>query len=100
MYDIRLKNDSINNISLITSSCTSQTQCTEEIIVPRQPVYNQYFIEITASNSDLGTSSSNQTTAIGEFLIYFKDERNCLVTQGVFYGMEFIYLLCLHVYAF
>ncbi len=71
-YTIRLKNDSINDIHLTTSRCTNQTQCTEEIIVPQQPVYDQYFIEITASNKDLGTNSSSQTTAIGQLLIIFQ----------------------------
>ncbi len=96
-YTVQLEDASFNVINILNSSCTSEMQCTEEIIVPQERVYDKYFIEIIASNNDLGTSSSNQTDAIGQFLIYFNDERNCIVTRGVFYGMEFIYLLCLHV---
>ncbi len=52
--------DPVNVISLVNR----QIQCTEVILVPDQPVYDQYFLEINAT-SNIGTSFFNRTEAIG-----------------------------------
>ncbi len=54
----------MNVISQVNSSCIKQIQCIEVILIPDQPVYDQYFLEINAT-SNIGTSFLNRTEAIG-----------------------------------
>ncbi len=51
----------MNVISQVNGTC--QMQCSEVITVP-EPVYDQYFLEIRATNN-LGTNFFNRTEAIG-----------------------------------
>ncbi len=53
----------MNVISQVNSSI-NQTQCTKVIPVPYQPVYDQYYLEISAT-SNIGTHFFNRTEAIG-----------------------------------
>ncbi len=53
---------SMNVISQVNGTC--QMQCSEVITVPDQPVYDQYFLEIRATNN-LRTNFFNRTEAIG-----------------------------------
>ncbi len=52
----------MNVISQVNNTC--QMQCSEVITVPDQPVYDQYFLEISAT-SNIGTHFFNRTEAIG-----------------------------------